>query len=463
MIENNEIINLYIDKMQAVVTDFEGEQGRKPRALVITHGCQMNARDSETISGFLEKMGYAQADGEQDADLVVFNTCCVRENAENKLYGNLGNLKKIKESNPNFKIILCGCMMQQDVVIEKIKNSYNFVDLIFGTHNIHRFSELLYSVFETKSQIVDIWKDAKEIIEDLPALREYPFKAGVNIMYGCDNYCTFCIVPYVRGKERSRQPDDIIREIENLAADGVFEVMLLGQNVDSYGKGLDGINFANLLQMVAKVDGIRRIRFMSSHPKDITDEVIQVMSENENICKQLHLPIQAGSTRLLQKMNRGYSKEYYLDLVQKVREKMPNIALTTDIMVGFPGETEEDFLETLDLIKRVRFSTVFTFIYSKRIGTPAARMDNQIPADIIKERFSRLLTAVNDIIFEINAAQVGKILEVIPEAIDEQGILKARADDNTLVHFKGDKSLIAQEVSVKVTDAKTFYVNGELL
>lgn len=461
---NSQLVDHYIKEMQQINNIFLQKYGNKPRAFVVTHGCQMNARDSETISGMLLLMGYDLTEDEDSANMVIFNTCCVRENAENKLYGNLGSFKAKKSKDKNFKIVICGCMMQQDIVVDKIKESYNYVDLIFGTHNIYRFPELLYSHYDTDSMIIDIWKDAGEIVEDLPSLREFPHKSGVNIMYGCDNYCTFCIVPYVRGKERSRKPEDIIAEITQLAADGVTEVMLLGQNVDSYGKGLDcDVNFAKLLHMVAKVDGIERIRFMSSHPKDISDEVIDALKNLDKVCKHLHLPVQSGSTHTLKWMNRGYTKESYLSLTQRVRAAVPNISLTTDIIVGFPGETEEDFLQTMQLIKEVRYSGVFTFIYSIRHGTPAAKMPNQIDEAIIKERFNRLLPAINEILYEINQEKLGQILEVIPESIGKYGVLTGRANDNSLVHFPGDKSFLSKTINVKIKEARTFYLSGEMV
>ncbi|MCL2575186.1 MAG: tRNA (N6-isopentenyl adenosine(37)-C2)-methylthiotransferase MiaB [Defluviitaleaceae bacterium] len=434
----------------------------KPTACVVTYGCQMNARDSEKFSGMLFEMGYDLTNDEQAADLVIFNTCCVRENAENKLYGNLGNLKEKKRANPHFKIVLAGCMMQQDIVVDKIKQSYNFVDVIFGTHNIYRFPELLYSHFETGDSIVDVWENATEIVEDLPSLREYPFKAGVNIMYGCNNFCTYCIVPYVRGRERSRKPADILAEIKVLAANGVTEIMLLGQNVNSYGIGLEcGTTFAQLLYMVNDVEGIARIRFMSSHPKDMTDDVVFAMRDLPKVCKMLHLPFQAGSSRLLKLMNRKHTKEWYIDLIDRVKANIPDIALTTDIMVGFPGETEEDFQHTLDVARHVRFSSAFTFIYSRRHGTPADLMENQVDENVVKDRFNRLVTEVNAISLELNEGRVGKTLSILVESEGKNGVLNGRADDGSLVHFEGDKALIGKYVDVRITEAKTFYLIGE--
>ena len=434
----------------------------RPKAVVITHGCQMNARDSETLAGMLVQMGYDITKEEAGADLVIFNTCCVRENAENKLYGNLGRLKEEKSRRPGMKLLLCGCMMQQDVVVDKIRASYPYVDVIFGTHNISRFPRLLWDHFESGGRIVDIWEQEGEIEEDLPAVRQFPFKASVNIMYGCDNYCTFCIVPYVRGGERSREASDILREIETLAADGVVEVTLLGQNVNSYGKGL-GLGFADLLRRVAAVKGLKRIRFMSNHPKDMSDDVIAAMRDLKKVCKHLHLPFQAGSSRVLKQMNRGYTKEDYLALIERVKAAIPGVALTTDIMVGFPGETEEDFGHTLDVVRKGRFAGAFTFLYSKRQGTAAAVMENQVTEEVAKERFNRLLTEVNSITAEISQRKQGHVLEVLVEAVGKDSILNGRADDNTLVHFAGAENLLGKMVPVKITEARAFYLNGEIV
>ena len=454
-----DITKYYIEKMAAEIA----KRPKPPIALVITHGCQMNGRDSEKLRGMLVAMGYEVAEGDiTDPDLVIFNTCCVRENAENKLYGNLGRYKEQKRKNPGMKLVLCGCMIQQDVVVDKIMQSYNYVDVIFGTHNIYRFPELLHSNFVTESNIVDIWKDAEEIVEDLPSIRQFAFKASVNIMYGCDNFCTFCIVPYVRGRERSRRPEDILDEIRDHVADGVTEITLLGQNVNSYDKGV-GSNFAELLHRVAEIDGVRRIRFTSSHPKDVSDEVIFAMRDLDKVCKHLHLPFQAGSTRVLEAMNRGYTKESYLDLIGRLKAAMPHIAITTDIMAGFPGETEEDFEHTLDVVRQARFAGAFTFLYSRRQGTAADAMPCQVPEDVMKQRFDRLLTEVNTITREVALEKQGMILQVVPEVVGKHGILNGRADDNSLVHFAGSADLLGVPVDVKITEARTFYLNGEIV
>ena len=340
------------------------DKGRYPTYKVVTFGCQMNARDSEKLSGILSGIGYIEAENEEDADLVLFNTCTVRENANDRLYGRVGQLKKSKEKNPDMIIGICGCMMQEAEEVEKIKKSYRHVDLVFGTHNIYKLAEILFDHLQTKKQVVDVMESADMIVEKLPNKRQFAFKSGVNITFGCNNFCSYCIVPYVRGRERSRKPEEIIDEIKGLVADGVKEVMLLGQNVNSYGKGLDEkTNFAMLLDEVSKVEGLERLRFMTPHPKDLSDEVIEVMKKNKKICKHLHLPLQSGSSSILKKMNRVYTKEGYLNLVRRIKAAIPDISLTTDIIVGFPGESEEDFLDTLDVVKEVRYDSAFTFIY----------------------------------------------------------------------------------------------------
>ena len=377
----------FMAKCRALVQSLSEKLGRQATACTKTFGCQMNARDSEKLAGILELVGYEITEDEH-ADLVIYNTCTVRENANLKVYGRLGVLGNMKKKQPHKLIALCGCMMQEPTVVEKIRKSYRFVDLVFGTHNIYKFAELLANCMEGEGMIIDVWKDTDKIVENLPVERKYPFKSGVNIMFGCNNFCSYCIVPYVRGRERSREPREILREIERLAADGVVEVMLLGQNVNSYGKNLpEPMSFAQLLREAEKIDGIERIRFMTSHPKDLSDELIEVMASSKKICRHMHLPLQSGSSRILKIMNRRYTKEQYLALVEKLRRAIPDISLTTDIIVGFPGETEEDFEETLDVVRRARYDSAFTFIYSKRTGTPAAAMENQVPEAVVKERF----------------------------------------------------------------------------
>ena len=425
----------------------------------------MNAHDSEKLEGMLDEMGFDRTDEETEADFIIYNTCCVRENAEQKVYGKLGWLKHYKETkNPDAVIALCGCMMQQETVLQTLRQKYRHVDIVFGTFNLYKLPELVATRMESGETVYDIWQEQHEVVEDLPAIRHFPYKASVNIMFGCNNFCSYCIVPYVRGRERSRTPEDILAEVRRLAADGVKEVMLLGQNVNSYGKNLETpVSFAELLRMVNEVEGIERIRFMTSHPKDLSDELIQAMADCDKVCKYLHLPVQSGSDEILRRMNRHYTKESYMELVRKARAAMPDITLSTDIIVGFPGETEEDFQETLDVIRKSRYSTAFTFIYSKRTGTPAATMENQVPEDVIKDRFDRMLNILNPIVHEVHEEQLGKVMTVFAEEASKQDktVLTGRADNNMLVHFKGTEDLIGQMVPVKITENKTFYLIGE--
>ncbi|MDO5552100.1 MAG: tRNA (N6-isopentenyl adenosine(37)-C2)-methylthiotransferase MiaB, partial [Lachnospiraceae bacterium] len=405
-----------------------------------TFGCQMNAKDSEKLAGILESIGFIEVNTET-ADFVLYNTCTVRENANLRVYGRLGQLGALKKKHPQMMIALCGCMMQEKEVVEKLKKSYRFVDLIFGTHNIYQLAELIYRRLNQKKMVVEVWEGTDKIVENLPAERKYAFKSGVNIMFGCNNFCSYCIVPYVRGRERSRNPEEIIKEVERLAADGVVEVMLLGQNVNSYGKNLEHpISFAELLRRVEQVEGIRRIRFMTSHPKDLSDELIAVMKESKKICPHLHLPLQSGSSRILKVMNRKYTKEQYLDLASKIKKEVPGISLTTDIIVGFPGETEEDFLETMDVVEKVGFDSAFTFIYSKRTGTPAAAMENQVPAAVVKDRFDRLLKLVQETGSRVSGREVHTVQEVLVEEINDHdsSLVTGRLGNNTVVHFPGD-------------------------
>ncbi|MEE1077876.1 MAG: tRNA (N6-isopentenyl adenosine(37)-C2)-methylthiotransferase MiaB [Agathobacter sp.] len=455
----------YIEKIKALVKEKEEEKGRKLTFCVKTFGCQMNARDSEKLVGILEQVGYVESEDEH-SDFVIYNTCTVRENANNKVYGRLGYLSNFKKKNPDMVIALCGCMMQEPTVVEKIQKSYRFVNLIFGTHNIYKFAELLYNTLTSDSMIIDIWKDTDKIVEDLPIKRKFSFKSGVNIMFGCNNFCSYCIVPYVRGRERSREPKDIIREIEGLVKDGVCEVMLLGQNVNSYGKNLEKpISFAELLREINQIEGLKRIRFMTSHPKDLSDELIEAMKDCDKVCKHFHLPLQSGSSRILKIMNRHYDKEQYLEIVRKLREAIPDIALTTDIIVGFPGETEEDFLETMDVVQKVRFDSAFTFIYSKRTGTPAATMENQVPEDVIKDRFDRLLKVVQDISTEKANELEGLTMPVLVEEMNEHdsSLVTGRLDGNSLVHFPGTEDMIGNIYSVKLKECKGFYYIGEVV
>ncbi len=455
----------YIEKCKEHVKKISDEIGRPLTCCVNTFGCQMNARDSEKLLGILMEIGDQPIESE-DADFVLYNTCTVRENANLRVYGRLGHLNGIKKKHPHMIIALCGCMMQEPEVVEKIKTSYKFVDLVFGTFNVFKLAELLDSRWNSQGQIIDIWEETKDIIEELPTERKYSFKSGVNIMYGCNNFCTYCIVPYVRGREKSREPQEIICEIERLVKDGVKEVMLLGQNVNSYGKTLEEkVTFAQLLQRVEKIDGLERIRFMTPHPKDLSDELIDVMSKSEKICNHVHLPLQSGSSSLLKKMNRNYTKEQYLALVDRIRAKMPDVSLTTDIIVGFPGETEQDFEDTLDVVRKAKYDSAYTFIYSKRTGTPAAKMEDQIDEAVVKERFNRLLETVNEVSHSISARYTGTVQKALVEAVNDhdESLVTGRLTNNMLVHFAGDKELIGQIVDVSLDECKGFYYMGTMV
>ncbi len=446
----------YINKI------FELNRGKNKKAKINTFGCQMNAHDSEKLTDMILKMGYEITE-DNDADLVLFNTCCVRENPEDKLFGNLGYFKNKKKINPDLKIILCGCMMQQKHIIEKLCTSYKFVDVVFGTFNLYKLAQLLYDNITSGSQIIDIWDSAKDFEENFSLTRKYPFKASVNIIYGCNNFCSYCIVPYVRGRERSRNFNDIIDEIKCLVDDGVKEVMLLGQNVNSYGQDLnekDRLNFAELLYKINEIDGLERIRFMTSHPKDLSDELIYAMRDCQKVCKHLHLPVQSGSSRILKLMNRKYTRENYLELVSKIKSNIPDISLTTDIIVGFPDEQDEDFQQTLDLVKKVEFDNAFTFIYSKREGTKAAIMPNQIDSEVVKLRFEKLLGVLNDIATRKNQRYLGLLQTVLAEEYND-GKISGRNSNNILVHFAGQKSLIGNLIDVKIIEAKPFYLIAE--
>ena len=457
----------YIEQARKYVQTESEKLGRPLTASVITFGCQMNARDSEKLAGVLEAAGYEIHEDDEAADFLIYNTCTVRDNANQRVYGHLGVANGNKRRNPHVKVALCGCMMQEASVIEKLKTSYRFVDLIFGTHNLYKFPEYLTRVFENPGEmLIDIWKDTDQIVETLPVERKYRFKSGINIMFGCNNFCSYCIVPYVRGREKSREPRDIIQEIERLVADGVVEIMLLGQNVNSYGKNLtEPITFAQLLEQVCEIEGLQRVRFMTSHPKDLSDELIEVMKRNPKVCRHLHLPLQSGSTKILTAMNRRYTKESYLALAQKIRRELPDMAITTDIIVGFPGETAADVDETIDVVKQVEFDNAFTFIYSKRTGTPAAAMENQVPEEQVKKDFDRLLKVVQDTARERVARLEGQTLEALVEEVNEQdaSLLTGRLSNNTIVHFKGDPGLIGKIVPVYLKECHGFYYLGELI
>lgn len=455
----------FMAKARSWVKKKSEELGRPMTFFTQTFGCQMNARDSEKLLGILEEIGYTPTDSEE-ADIVVYNTCTVRENANLRVYGRLGQLSKIKEKNPHMVIALCGCMMQEPDVVEKIRKSYKFVDVIFGTFNIFKIAELLYTHWQQAGQIIDIWDSTKDVVEELPTQRKFPFKSGVNIMYGCNNFCSYCIVPYVRGREKSREPKEIVREIERLVDDGVKEVMLLGQNVNSYGNTFEEpFSFAQLLREIEKIDGLERIRFMTPHPKDFSDDLIEVMRTSKKVCNHIHLPLQSGSSRILKLMNRKYTKEHYLELVDKIRDRLPDVSITTDIIVGFPGETEEDFEDTLDVVRKVKYDSAYTFIYSKRTGTPAAKMENQVPEDVVKDRFNRLLATINEVSHTISARYEGQSAKALVECINDHdsSLVTGRLTNNMLVHFPGDESLIGNIVDVKLTECKGFYYMGEML
>lgn len=433
-------------------------------ACVETYGCQQNENDSERIKGILSEVGYGFTDDLDKADLIIFNTCAVRENAELKVYGKVGALKHHKRRKPSLKIALCGCMMQQEAIAQSIKRKYPHVDLIFGTHALYRLPQMLYDVFSEK-RVFDVENCDGRIAEDIPSIREFSYKSGVPIMYGCNNFCTYCIVPYVRGRERSRTPEKIIEEVTRLSRDGVREVMLLGQNVNSYGKDLEtDVDFADIMEAVANVPGIKRVRFMTSHPKDITEKLISVIAKHDNICNQLHLPVQSGSDRILKAMNRRYDREHYLKLVSLARKYVPDIAITSDIIVGFPGETDEDFEQTISLIKEVRYDMLFTFIYSKRAGTPAAEMKDEVSHEHKQRNFEKLLEVQNEISKEINDKLVGKTFEVMCEGKSktDPNMCSGRTDTGKLVHFEGDVGE-GEFVNVEITSAKTWTLVGRII
>lgn len=456
----------YIEQARKYVQTESEKLGRPLTASVITFGCQMNARDSEKLAGVLEAAGYEIHEDDEAADFLIYNTCTVRDNANQRVYGHLGVANGNKRRNSHMKVALCGCMMQEESVIEKLKTSYRFVDLIFGTHNLYKFPEYLTRVFENPGEmLIDIWKDTDQIVETLPVERKYRFKSGINIMFGCNNFCSYCIVPYVRGREKSREPKDILREIERLVADGVVEIMLLGQNVNSYGKNLsEPITFAQFLEQVCEIEGLQRVRFMTSHPKDLSDELIKVMKRNPKVCRHLHLPLQSGSTRILTAMNRRYTKESYLALAQKIRKELPDMAITTDIIVGFPGETAADVEETIDVVKQVEFDNAFTFIYSKRTGTPAASMENQVPEEEVKRNFDRLLQVVQETARKRVSRYQGQVMDALVEEINEHDphLVNGRLSNNTIVHFPGSAELIGQIVPVYLKECRGFYYMGEM-
>jgi len=448
----------YIEKVNVLL-------GTKKRTYFVeTYGCQMNVRDSQTLAGMLERMGYTPAAAREDADAVIFNTCCVREGAEERLLGNLGVLKPLKQQRPDMLIMVCGCMMQEPGMAESIRRRFRFVDVVFGTHNPHCLPELMYQALTEHMPAYQLWEKEQGIVEDMPVLREHSASAWINIMYGCNNFCSYCIVPYVRGRERSRQSADILREARALAGQGVKEITLLGQNVNSYGKENDEISFPLLLKELDQIDGIERIRFMTSHPKDLSDELIEVMAQGRHICKYIHLPVQSGSNRILSLMNRRYTREDYFLLIQKLRQAMPEIAISTDIIVGFPTETEQDFEDTLDLYRRVGFHSAFTFIYSKRKGTPAAEMPGQVYERDAKARIARLIKLAEECTLAANKKYEGRSYPVLVEGISKRNgnMVSGRTDCGRMVNFAGTEQLIGQIVNVKITQTKLNTLLGEM-
>ncbi len=443
------------------------EKGIPPKALVETYGCQQNENDSERIKGMLAEMGFSFTDNREEANLILFNTCAVREGAEMRVLGNIGALKHLKAKRKDLIIGICGCMMQQEHMVKKLKSKYKHVSVIFGTHALYQFPEIMYRAVCKEERVIRHFDSEGRIAEDIPVLRDSSVSAWVSIMYGCNNFCSYCIVPYVRGRERSREPEKVLDEIRELAARGVKEITLLGQNVNSYGKDLDrDVDFADLLLLADQVLGIRRIRFMTSHPKDMTDKLIATLPKVTKLCSQIHLPFQAGSDRILEAMNRKYTKASYMQLVEKLRAVMPNASFTTDVIVGFPGETREDFNETIDVLKQVRFDGVFSFIYSKREGTPAAVMENQVPEEIKHEHFDILLDVQNQISREINESYDGKVVEIMVEGLSKtnDAMMCGRTSSGKMVNFPKDDSLcVGDFVSVKITKISTWSLMGELV
>ncbi len=448
----------YVRKVKEFFND------KKHTYFVETYGCQMNVRDSQTLKGFFEEMGYTPCTERQNADAVIFNTCCVREGAEDRLLGNLGKLKQEKKKRPEMLIMICGCMMQEEGSKEKIKKRFPFVDVVFGTHNTHELPKLMYSALTKNQSQYSIWEKEDAIVEDMPVLREKDVFSWINIMYGCNNFCSYCIVPYVRGRERSRKSDDIIREASALANNGVKEITLLGQNVNSYGKNADEISFPDLLRKLNNIEGLERIRFMTSHPKDLSDDLIDAMTECEKVCKYIHLPVQSGSNRILSLMNRKYTREDYFALVEKLRKKMPDIAISTDIIVGFPTETDEDFEDTCDLYKKVCFNSAFTFIYSPRIGTPASTMEGQVTEEKNKERIAKLIKISEECSIKANSLYLKKTYPVLVEGISkrDESMISGRTEHGRMVTFQGSTDLIGKTVNVKITKVKLNTLMGEM-
>ena len=455
----------FTHKIKEILNNVSNSKGRAPLALTETYGCQQNENDTERIRGMLKECGYDFTDNQNEADLIIYNTCAVRENAEQKVFGRLGILKHLKESRPDLVIGVCGCMVQQEHIPAEIKKKHPQVDLVFGTHALYKFPELLFNTLKGSKRVVDTENSEGYIAEGIPVLHDDNNKAWVSIMYGCNNFCSYCIVPYVRGRERSRKSTDIINEIKSLAASGVTEITLLGQNVNSYGKDLEeNIDFSDLLAMVNEIEGIRRIRFVTSHPKDFGEKLINTMASCDKVCHQLHLPFQAGSNRVLKEMNRGYTKEEYIGKINLLKERIPDIALSTDVIVGFPTETNEDFEETLSVLKEVEFDNIFSFIYSRREGTPAAKLDFVLSDKEIHKNFDKLLEVQNEISLKKNLAFVGKTVEVLVdgESKNDSNMLSGRMENTKIVNFSGTPDLKGKYIKVKITKAHTWSLNGEI-
>ncbi|AZT90209.1 tRNA (N6-isopentenyl adenosine(37)-C2)-methylthiotransferase MiaB [Caldicellulosiruptor changbaiensis] len=455
----------FIEEIEKMNSEYYFKNGKNRTYHIITYGCQMNVHDSEKLAGMLNAMGYVETQNVEEADLIIFNTCAVREHAESRVYGNIGPLKRLKDKKPDLIIGVCGCMPQQLEVAQKLAKIFPFLDIIFGTKSLHRFPQLLYKAITTKKTVIDVAEDEDVVVEGIPTARREGVSAFVNIIYGCNNFCSYCIVPYVRGRERSRRPEEILFEIEQLAANGVKEVTLLGQNVNSYGKDLpDGIPFYKLLEKVNNIKGIERIRFVTSHPKDLSDELIFAMRDLEKVCEHIHLPVQSGSTRILREMNRHYTKEDYLRLVEKLKNNIPDIAITTDIIVGFPGETEEDFEDTLDVVRKVEFDSAFTFMYSKRKGTKAAQMPNQVPDEVKHERFQRLVKLVEEIALKKNQQMLGKVYEILIDGYSKRNnLLEGRTRTNKVVNVKCSSEFMYKFVNVKILEASRHWLYGEVI
>lgn len=455
----------FIMKLLEENGNFAAKNGRARLALTETYGCQQNENDTERIRGMLKEAGFDFTEDAEKADVVIYNTCAVRENAEQKVFGRLGILKHIKEHRRDMVIGICGCMVQQEHITEKIRQVHPQVDLIFGTHALYKMPQLLYEAMHRKKTVVEITDSDGAIAEDIPILRDTKEKAWVSVMYGCNNFCSYCIVPYVRGRERSREPEAVLNEVRGLVKDGCTEISLLGQNVNSYGKDLEcDIDFSDLMRMVNDIEGVKRIRFMTSHPKDLSDKLIETIRDCDKVCKQLHLPFQAGSDRVLKEMNRKYTKEQYLEKIEKVKREIPGISLSTDVIVGFPTETNEDFEETLDILRKVEFDNIFSFIYSRREGTPAAKLDFVLTDEEIHRNFNRLLEVQNEISKRKNDAYVGRVETVLVDGVskNDDNMLSGRCESSKIVNFRGDKSLIGKYIQVRITQSHTWSLNGEI-